>query len=182
MAKRHCSFMITQEQIDTITLQLGRKPVGALEVMAFDRDQQPAVLKVDPLAEGKPFPSMYWLTSPLIHKAISNIERTAWIKELENNILPNDETLTAKLKADNENYKKLRWDLFISLHDPNGIDDSFLKVIKDTGIGGIQDFTRVRCLHMHYAYHIVHGGFVGELLDKQFQLNDLVYSGYKEKL
>lgn len=173
--------MITHKQIDIITEQLGRRPVGALQVMAFDKEHNPAVLKVDPLADGKPFPSMYWLTSPLIHKAISNIERTAWIKDFENNILPNDSLLCAKLRADNENYKKLRWQLFLSLHSEDGIDESFIKVIKNSGIGGIQDFNRVRCLHMHYAYHIVHGGLVGELLDKQFKINELVYDSSKEK-
>tara|TARA_R110002049_G_scaffold84501_5_gene215019 strand:- start:464 stop:979 length:516 start_codon:yes stop_codon:yes gene_type:complete len=168
--------MISKEQIAIISEQLGRTPIGALEVVTLDRDKQPAVLKVDPLADGKPFPSMYWLTSPLLHKAISHIESTAWIKEFENITLPQNEEYKNRLKADNENYRKLRWDLFQTLHRSEEVSPAFVKVIKESGIGGIQSFDRVRCLHMHYAYHLVHGGLVGELLDKQFNLGELVYT------
>ncbi len=168
--------MITKEQFDLITKQLGRSPIGALEVVALDRDGQPAVLKVDPLADGKPFPSMYWLTSPLLHKAISHIESSAWIKEFENVTLPENQNYKDRLKKDNENYRKMRWELFLSLHDEAGVNEGFIKVIKNTGIGGIQSFDRVRCLHMHYAYHLVHGGLVGELLDNEFNLSQLAYN------
>tara|TARA_R110000868_G_scaffold72133_3_gene210382 strand:+ start:1168 stop:1683 length:516 start_codon:yes stop_codon:yes gene_type:complete len=166
--------MISKEDFDIITKQLGRAPVGALEVMAKDCEGQPAVLKVDPFPNKKPFPSLYWLTSPLLHKAIADIERTAWIKDFENNILPEDEDLMLRLKADNELYRDLRWALFKSLHDEASIDEKYLKVLRETGIGGIQNFSRVRCLHMHYAFHIVHGGLVGEQLDLQYDLKSLV--------
>ena len=121
--------MISKEQIAIISEQLGRTPIGALEVVTLDRDKQPAVLKVDPLADGKPFPSMYWLTSPLLHKAISHIESTAWIKEFENITLPQNEECKNRLKADNENYRKLRWDLFQTLHRSEEVSPAFVKVI-----------------------------------------------------
>lgn len=168
--------MITPEDFDIITKQLGRKPIGALEVMVKDRDNNPAVLLVDPLPKGKPFPSMYWLTSPLIHKAIAEIESTAWIKDFENNILPNDSALALRLRQDNEKYRDLRWQLFNKLHPQSSVEESYLKVLRETGVGGIQNFSRVRCLHMHYAYHLVHGGVVGEELDKQFDLRSLIFS------
>jgi len=168
--------MISDHDFSIITTQLGRKPIGSLEVCVRDQVGEPVVIKVDPLAEGKPFPSLYWLTGPKMHKAIADIERTAWIKDLENKILPNDEVLLERLKQDNENYRDLRWKLFNQLHPKHDLSESYLKVIRDSGIGGIQDFSRVRCLHMHYAYHLVHGGVVGELLDKEFSLKSVLQS------
>tara|TARA_R110000868_G_scaffold117600_15_gene312557 strand:+ start:61808 stop:62326 length:519 start_codon:yes stop_codon:yes gene_type:complete len=167
--------MISKDELDIITIQLGRAPVGALEVMARDSENQPAVLKVDPFPNKKPFPSLYWLTSPILHKAIADIERTAWIKEFENEIIPNNEDFLARIQNDNQLYRDLRWALFKSLHDENLVEEKYLKVLRETGIGGIQNFTRVRCLHMHYAFHVVHGGLVGEELDRQYDLKSLLY-------
>ncbi|MBH47220.1 MAG: hypothetical protein CME71_03515 [Halobacteriovorax sp.] len=168
--------MISKDEFDIITMQLGRAPVGALEVMARDCEHQPAVLKVDPFPNNRPFPSLYWLTSPILHKAIADIERTAWIKDFENEIIPNNEDFLSRIQNDNELYRDLRWALFKSLHDENSIEEKYLKVIRETGIGGIQNFKRVRCLHMHYAFHVVHGGLVGEELDKQYDLKSLLYN------
>lgn len=166
--------MISIDDFKIVTTQLGRKPIGVLEVMVRDHAGAPAVIKVDPLADGKPFPSLYWLTGPKLHKAIADIESTAWIKNLENVVFPGEEKLMARLKRDNENYRDLRWQLFQSLHSTSELSEGYLKVIRDTGIGGIQNFSRVRCLHMHYAYHLVHGGVVGELLDNEFSLHDVL--------
>lgn len=166
--------MIALNDFEIVTKQLGRKPIGALEVSIRFASGDPAVIKVDPMAGGKPFPSLYWLTGPKLHKAIADIERTAWIKNLENNILPNDTELMAKLVRDNENYRDLRMQLFNELHPNHELGENFLKVIRETGIGGIQDFKRVRCLHMHYAYHLVHGGTVGQLLDNEFNLKSVL--------
>ena len=42
----------------------------------------------------------------------------------------------------------------------------FGEVLSHTGIGGIADFTRIRCLHTWYAAHLVVPNTVGELLDQ----------------
>lgn len=162
--------MLSARDFEIVTEQLGRPPVGALEVVARDGKGAPAVILVDPLADGKPFPSLYWLTGPRLHKAISDIERTAWIKDLELSILPQNRDLLARLRQDNENYRDQRWQLFNQLHPQHDLSESYLKVIRESGIGGIQNFARVRCLHMHYAYHLAKGGVVGEMLDEHFDL------------
>ena len=169
--------MLSAQDFEIVTKQLGRKPIGALEVTTRDAQGDPVVIKVDPLAEGKPFPSMYWLTGPRVHKAIADVERTAWIKDLELRIIPESSEMLARLKADNERYRDMRWQLYQELHQDDQVQESFLKVIRESGIGGIQDFSRVRCLHMHYAFHLAHGGLVGELLDKEFNIKALLHNG-----
>ena len=42
----------------------------------------------------------------------------------------------------------------------------FGEVLSHRGIGGIADFTRIRCLHTWYAAHLVIPNTVGELLDQ----------------
>jgi len=168
--------MLSEKDFEIVTKQLGRKPIGALEVTARDASSEPVVIKVDPLAEGKPFPSMYWLTGPRVHKAIADVERTAWIKDLEHRIIPEAAEMLARLKNDNERYREMRWQLFQELHGNENIQESYLKVIRESGIGGIQDFSRVRCLHMHYAFHLAHGGLVGELLDKEFNIKAFMHN------
>ena len=42
----------------------------------------------------------------------------------------------------------------------------FGEVLARKGIGGIADFTRIRCLHTWYAAHLVVPNTVGELLDQ----------------
>ena len=48
----------------------------------------------------------------------------------------------------------------------------FGEVLADKGIGGIADFTRIRCLHTWYAAHLVVPNTVGTLLDKWWQAQD----------
>jgi uncharacterized protein len=169
--------MLSSQDFEIVTKQLGRRPIGALEVSVRDQLGQAVVIMVDPLAEGKPFPSLYWLSCPKMHKAIADIERTAWIKNLENNVLPGSSDLKRRLQEDNKNYRDQRWELFLKLHPNHRLKESYLKVIRESGIGGIQKFDRVRCLHMHYAYHLVHGGVVGELLDQEFDLKSNLLTG-----
>jgi hypothetical protein len=41
----------------------------------------------------------------------------------------------------------------------------FLSALEARGIGGIADFSRIRCLHTWYAAHLVNSNTVGRLLD-----------------
>ena len=45
----------------------------------------------------------------------------------------------------------------------------FHGVFKSRGIGGIADFTRIRCLHTWYAAHMVQANTIGKLLDTHWQ-------------
>jgi hypothetical protein len=44
----------------------------------------------------------------------------------------------------------------------------FYDVLQTRGIGGIADFTRIRCLHTWYAAHLVVPNTVGILLDERW--------------
>ena len=51
-----------QHQLTLITEQLGRAPRGIEAVAAVDGNGTPLVLRMAPIVDGKPFPTLYWLS------------------------------------------------------------------------------------------------------------------------
>jgi hypothetical protein len=41
---------------------------------------------------------------------------------------------------------------------------------KERGIGGLQDWDRVKCLHMHYAHHLVRENVIGQWIAERFKI------------
>ena len=159
--------MISDKDYAKLKEQLGRTPRGAVKVLRYSQKGEPQVVQVSPLVEGKPFPSLYWLSCPRLHKAIAKIEQSSWIKHLENVIIPGDPSLKEKLKEDHLRYQKLRWET-LGPEQIESVEEKYLNSLKKTGIGGVRDFSRVRCLHMHYAHHLVEKNCIGELMDQEF--------------
>jgi hypothetical protein len=46
-------------------------------------------------------------------------------------------------------------------------------MVNKVGIGGINSWDKVRCLHMQYAHHLAGDNLVGQRLDAEFKLNEL---------
>jgi len=47
-----------------ITDALDREPRGLREIAGWNEAGQPAVIRVAPVVDGKPFPTLYWLIDP----------------------------------------------------------------------------------------------------------------------
>ena len=46
------------------------------------------------------------------------------------------------------------------------------RVIKESGVGGIMDFSGIKCLHTHYAHYLVDSNNpVGELVEQLLEAN-----------
>ncbi|NRA62504.1 MAG: DUF501 domain-containing protein [Psychrobium sp.] len=78
---------LTEQQLDIITTQLGRTPRGIVRIAHQTKDGIPTVLQTRSLVADKPFPTMYWLCSKDLHKAINEIETAGWTKHIEQRIL-----------------------------------------------------------------------------------------------
>lgn len=165
---------VTNEDIQTITEQLGRGPEGVQEIPVRGSDGRPIVIRVRGMVRGKPFPSLFWLTDPILKKAIDKIEATGIIKELENTILNENLELKERLVQDHKNYIKLRLEHLEKEEDLSSIRPEFLEALKSKGIGGLSDYTRVRCLHMHYAHYLASGNCIGEWVEEKFSLRNLL--------
>lgn len=162
----------TPSQIEIITRQLGRKPRGIAAIAHATESGVPVVLQMRSLLAGKPFPTLFWLCSQDLDKALARIEAQGWIKQIEAE-LQQDEALRATYMAQQQAYVDLRWRLMTS-EDREQIEAlGFTERFNTLGIGGIAQWDKVRCLHMQYAHHLVADNVIGQRLDEEFGLQQL---------
>ena len=102
----------------------------------------PLVIRNAPLdPEGRPFPTLYWLTCPDAVRVVSGLESQGWIKRLDHHAEVTPQLRTALRRA-HEEYARERG----QMHPPAGAWGG----VAGTAIG-------VKCLHAHYAYHLAGG-------------------------
>lgn len=165
---------VTEQQLELIEKQLGRKPRGLVDIAWQNMQGVPAVLQMRSLVDDQPFPTLYWLSSKDLYQAIAEIETGGEVKRIEQQIGLDDELRAAHL-ADQQRYVDLRWKMMAE-NDRQRIDElGFTELFNRYGIGGIRQWDKVRCLHMQYAYHLAVGGTaIGQLLDERFALQERV--------
>ena len=124
-----------------------------------------------------PFPTTYWMTSPILHVIISKLEERGLIDEYQTR-LDNSDEAKEMMKQAHESYAKDRWSLLTDEHKTYIDDKGWNSAIQEVGIAGIKDFTRVKCLHCHYAHYLskpeannVIGKWVHEDLHKYDEAN-----------
>lgn len=162
--------MISDLDLARIEEQIGRTPRGVQEVVCYNKLGWPRVIRVSPIVDGKPFPSHYWLTCQILKKEIDHIESVGWVKKLENENMQ-DADFRELVKQDHLRYIEDRMKYLYEEGLDKDLDEKYLENLKTRGVGGISDFSRIRCLHMHYAHHLAQGSTIGKLLDEMFNLN-----------
>lgn len=157
----------TPEVISEITQLLGREPRGLRDVPVVSGTGEPQVIRVASLVDGKPFPTLFWLIDPSICLRIDREEAGGLITVLQERV-DNDADLRAQMIADHRSHIALR-DSFLTDDERQVLDATGFGVVLTTrGIGGIADFSRIRCLHTWYGAHLVHPNTIGRLLDEHW--------------
>jgi hypothetical protein len=111
----------------------------------------PAVVETFPLVDGEPFPTLYWLTCARARREIGSLESTGMMREL-NARLEADEDFARRLADAQRDYIARR-----DAREP----------IRAGGVGG-GPLDRIKCLHAHYAHHLVCGcNPVGEAVEER---------------
>ena len=166
---------ISDSQLAIIEQQIGRAPNGLLDI-AYATDQGvPVILRMAPIVDDKPFPTLYWLCSKDLHKAIAKLETQGLVKELEQR-LQDDSDFMAAYQANQQAYVAKRWANCTSEDKTLLEAKGFAKLFDSYGIGGLRDWQQIRCLHMHYAHHLVDSNVIGQWLDDHYQLNQLSWA------
>ena len=166
---------VTQQQITMVREQIGREPEGLMEVVATSKSGTPLSLRMRSLVNDVPFPTLYWLSSKELCKAIGQIEGRGWVKQIEAR-LQEDDALREEYLADQNRYVKTRWDMMLP-EDKTRIEElGFTDMFDRYGIGGISQWDKVRCLHMQFAHYLADGNVIGRLLDQEFQLTATDYA------
>ncbi len=143
---------VTEADRAVVAAQLGRPPRGTRAVAHRCPCGLPDVVETTPrLADGTPFPTLYYLTCPRAVAACSRLESAGLMKEM-NARLADDPELAAAYRATHEDYLVRREAIG---HVPE---------IAGVSAGGMPD--RVKCLHVHLAHALAAGPGVNPFGDE----------------
>ncbi|MEM1444849.1 MAG: DUF501 domain-containing protein [Planctomycetota bacterium] len=99
----------------------------------------------------EPFPTMLWLRDGGLHRSIADLERRGSIKQLERRVV-DDQAFAAALSADHRRYAAARWAMLDAEQREFVAEQGWVEALRDRGVGGVADFTKVKCLHAHVAH------------------------------
>lgn len=137
-----------------VTAQLGRVPRAVREVAHRCPCGLPSVVQTAPrLADGTPFPTLYYLTCSRLAARLSGLEASGRMREMTERLAADPELATAYRRA-HEAYLAQR--------------DAIEPLGTAVSAGGMPD--RVKCLHAHAAHTLASGRgvnpFGDEVLDE----------------
>ena len=142
--------MVDPADLDTVTRQLGREPRGVLRIAYRCPNGEPGVVQTAPrLPDGTPFPTLYYLTHPVLTAAAGTLESAGMMREMTQR-LRLDPGLAAAYRRAHESYLAER-----DAIEPLGTTFS---------AGGMPD--RVKCLHVLIAHSLAKGRGVNPLGDE----------------
>jgi hypothetical protein len=146
------SEVVSEADRSVIAAQLGRAPRGTRAVADRCPCGLPDVVETTPrLADGTPFPTLYYLTCPRAVAACSRLESAGLMKEMSSR-LAEDPELAAEYRAAHEDYLLRREAVG---HVPE---------IAGVSAGGMPG--RVKCLHVHLAHALAVGPGVNPFGDE----------------
>ena len=143
---------------------LGRTPRGLAAINVRTKNGLPVVIQVESLVNKKPFPTLFWLVDKQLNYAIDQLEAGGLIARLQARIDASSE-LQRAMEYDHRDHIELRRQRMLPEHKAALEALGFASVFEKRGIGGIENFTRIRCLHTYYAAHLVAANTVGSMLD-----------------
>lgn len=161
---------LTAEDINYIEETLGRVPRGILAVSSRSPDGLPVALKMKCVVDKAPFPTHFWLCHALLIEKINFLESQRLVKPMEE-MIEKDQTLANEFLADQRRYQQIR---NACLTEDDIAHLSSIKILdqfKDKrGIGGIENFSKIRCLHMQMAHLVSDANVIGQWLQDKFDL------------
>ena len=143
----------TQADLDSIALQLGRTPRDVHAIAHRCPCGKPDVVETPPrLSDGTPFPTFYYATCPRLTGAISTLESSGLMAQMQAR-LEVDPVLAGEYHAAHDDYQAARAALGMVVAEVEGIS-----------AGGMPD--RVKCLHSLVAHSLGAGAGVNPLGDE----------------
>jgi len=144
---------------------LGRSPRGLKSIAIRANNGSPVVIQVSSLVEDKPFPTLFWLVDKQLNYALDRIEAAGFIAQCQVRVDAST-ALQQELAAQHQAYIDLRQTL-TSAEERQTLERlAFTAPLERRGIGGIENFTRIRCLHTYYAAHLVAPNSIGDMVEQ----------------
>jgi len=146
--------VVDAADLDAVARQLCREPRGVLQIAYRCPNGEPGVVKTAPkLPDGTPFPTLYYLTHPVLTAAASRLESSGMMREMTQR-LRCDPDLAGAYRRAHESYLAER-----DAIEPLGTMHS---------AGGMPD--RVKCLHVLIAHSLAKGRGTNPLGDEALAL------------
>jgi hypothetical protein len=146
--------VVDRADLEAVARQLGRTPRGVLDIAYRCPNGEPGVVKTAPrLPDGTPFPTLYYLTHPVLTAAASRLESSGLMKEMTER-LARDPELVAAYRRAHDDYLAER--------------DAIEALGSTTSGGGMPD--RVKCLHVLIAHSLAKGPGVNPFGDQALAL------------
>jgi hypothetical protein len=150
--------MVSAEDIAEVSRQLGRPARDILEIAARCVCGKPLVVKTKPrLGNGTPFPTLYYLTQSAATAAVSTLEASGYMVELQNLLTEDPGVQAAYQKAHND-----------YLAEREAIE--LVEELKDFSAGGMP--VRVKCLHALVGHSLAKGPGVNPIGDLALEALD----------
>ncbi|MFY9304831.1 MAG: DUF501 domain-containing protein [Rhodoluna sp.] len=142
---------VTEKDIASVSNQLGRPARDIIAIAARCVCGNPVVVQTAPrLEDGTPFPTVYYLTLPAATSAVSTLETSGLMMDLQNRLTEEPELASAYKRA-HQSY----------LEDRALLGD--VEEIEGISAGGMP--TRVKCLHSLVAHSLAKGEGVNPIGD-----------------
>jgi hypothetical protein len=105
----------------------------------------------------EPFPTLYWLTHPLLRCLVSKLELEGFGIELEQRLQQDANAMSMMRKAHTD-YGEERWSLLSSLDQEMVRHQRWEGALAPhRGVAGIRNCGAVKCLHAHLAHYLSQG-------------------------
>jgi len=154
---------VTDVDRAVVAAQLGRPPRGTRAVAHRCPCGLPDVVETTPrLADGTPFPTVFYLTCPRATAACSRLESAGLMREMAAR-LAEDPDLAARYRAAHEDYLTRREAI------------GHVEEIAGISAGGMPG--RVKCLHVLVAHALAAGPGVNPLGDKALERMEPWWTG-----
>ena len=151
----------THEDLDILSLQLGRPVRDVVEIPARCRCGSPLVAATAPrLSNGIPFPTTFYLTHPTVTAAVSRQEASGVMTEMTRRI-EQDRMLAAEHRRAHEHYLAERE----RIRETAGLEP--VREIDGITAGGMPE--RVKCLHVLVGHALAAGPGTNPLGDETLE-------------
>ena len=167
MSEKFSNSSLSTDTISIVAELLGREPRGLESIEIFDEVGLPSVIRVASVVDEKPFPTMFWLVDKKLSYNLDQLEASGVISQIQEMIDESDD-LRLQLFNDHLSYITLREKNMTPAIKKFLIQHDFFNQLQKRGIGGISNFSRVRCLHTYYASHLVEPNVVGNIIDENY--------------
>jgi len=179
------------EDVELVRSQLGYTPTNFHSIAArcseIDcgacKENHPAAIRLYPLADHsnaykrkerssfEMFPTLYWLTCPILKAKVSELEASGKIKTFGGILERSKENEAKKLRDAHAAYIKERWDLLVKA-DRAQLENrkGWCERLSTVGIASVTDPMCIKCLHAHLAHYLAtKENIIGELTFRELE-------------